>query len=287
LTTSPSAAAGNFTPVTPAQQTVISNAISFYQNTFIDPITVNIEFRTTLSAGGASSAALAYPSYAAYTASLLADGLLYNNTVELTGVANLATGNMAQQIRDTTADCRALLGACAGTLAGVGSVTQNGLDGIITVGAGNYGNAAVTEHEIDEILGIGGWGTILGDPQIVNGKTTIGPLDLYRYSAVGTPSLTTNTMATSYLSVDGGMTSIASFNQSGVGDYGDYTTNPCLVQSFQVCANPAAIGANSPEGLALQAIGYDLPEPSGLALLATGIGAFGLFGCRRLGLTQS
>jgi len=59
------------------------------------------------------------------------------------------------------------------------------------------------------------------------------------------------------------------------------------VQSFQVCANPAAIGANSPEGLALQAIGYDLPEPSGLALLATGIGAFGLFGCRRLGLTQS
>jgi hypothetical protein len=140
------------------------------------------------------------------------------------------------------------------------------------------------------VLGIGGWGTILAsgqtsEPQVVNGRTTIGPLDLFRYGALDTPSLTTSTSAVAYFSLDSGATSIAGFNQSGSGDYGDWNSSACYVQTFQVCSNPIPISLASPEGLALQAIGYDpVPEPFGLALLSTALAGLGLARWKRRSL---
>ena len=140
------------------------------------------------------------------------------------------------------------------------------LDGIVTLGDETYSSVKTAQHEINEVLGVGGWGTILGDDQIVNEKTTIAMLDPYRYSAANTRSLTLDTTATAYLSFDKGLTNIANFNQSGNNsDYGDLTASPCYVQSYQGCAPFAPETLTSPEGLMLQAVGYDpanSPRPS-------------------------
>jgi len=151
-------------------------------------------------------------------------------------------------------------------------VSQTGLDAVVTVGASYYGTLSVIEHEIDEVLGIGGPGTILGGTQSFNGQPLISMLDPYRYTAPGTASLTLSTSATSYLSLNGGATSVASFNQSGTGDYGDFTTSPCYVQSYAVCTTSTPISRTSPEGIALQLIGYNAaPEPVTLSILGMGL----------------
>ena len=82
------------------------------------------------------------------------------------------------------------------------------------------------EHELNEVLGGGGQGSTLNhclnDPFFC-GK--FGPLDLYRYSAPNTPSFTTSSSASSYFSVDGGVTSIVGFNQDSNSDFADFGPN--------------------------------------------------------------
>ena len=98
----------------------------------------------------------------------------------------------------------------------------------------------VSQHEIMEILGGGGAGSTLGSFDGV----AYGATDLYRYSGLS-KSYTTDTTATACLSVDGGQTCIAAFNQTGGGsDYGDFLSPvtdpsaPCLIQSAYICDNP-------------------------------------------------
>ena len=263
--------------VTAAQQVVINQAISFYTSSFADNINVSIEFRTG-GAGGSSSASLYHFTPTQILTALHNDATANPQNTVLAGALNFfSSGNTAQQFQINAPNCRAIaLSSCAGTLTGNGSVNQTALDGIVTVAANAYGNSAVTQHEINEVLGSGGWSTILGDPQTVNGLTTIAMLDPYRYSAAGTPSLTISTSATSYFSLNGGVTSIAGYNQSGNGDYGDLLSNPCYVQSFSTCANPAAQTLSSPEGLSLQTLGYDpvsTPEPTSVVLLGSALAA--------------
>lgn len=64
------------------------------------------------------------------------------------------------------------------------------------------------EHELNEVLGGGGAGSALN-----NFPGEYGPTDLYRYSAPGTPSYSTSSSVSSYLSINGGLTSIVGFNQ--------------------------------------------------------------------------
>jgi hypothetical protein len=268
-------AAGN---VTAAQQAVINQAIAWYEANFIDNIDVRIEFRT-MGSGGSSAASLNYESYADTLALLQADSAANPQNYPIAeGLMNIANGNSAQQFRITSANCRAILGNCEGSLNGTGSVTESELDGIITVSSRDYGNTATVMHEINEVLGIGGWGSILGDPETVGGKTTIGMVDPYRYAEQNVPSLTTDTTAMAYFSLDSGFTNIVNFNQSGNdSDYGDWTTNPCLVQSYADCPNPGAQTLTSPEGIALQVVGYDpaAPEPGTWALMLAGAAATG------------
>ena len=66
-----------------------------------------------------------------------------------------------------------------------------------------YNGTGVIQHEIDEILGGGGAGSMLGT-YLQN--YYVGALDLYRYSSTGAPSYTTSPFATSYFSIDGGKT---------------------------------------------------------------------------------
>ncbi len=268
--------------VTSSEQTIISSAISTYEKMFTNPMSVTIEFVTGSISGGSSMVGDYLSPYASYTNSLAANAVANGNTIEATAYNNLSHGNTAAQVLFTSADGRALgCLSCSGTVAGTGSVSSSTLvDGIVTIGSGYYGNSSqVIYHEIDEVLGIGGQGSVINSsmtssPPLYNGQTTIGALDLYRYSAPGVASLTNSTSATSYFSINGGATNIVGFNQSGVGDYGDWAASSgCYIQTYDTCTNPAPLSTLSPEGVALQAIGYDVavPEPSTVAILAVGL----------------
>ena len=222
--------------VDPQEQSVILSAELFNTSSFTNNITVAIEFVTEKEEGGGSSQASLYYEAPNAVQTLLQNNSTANpnNTVLAGALPNLFSGNTAQQFQINSANCRAIGGDCAGNLSGEGSwTTLTNLDGIVTLGDETYSSVKTAQHEINEVLGVGGWGTILGDDQIVNEKTTIAMLDPYRYSAANTRSLTLDTTATAYLSFDKGLTNIANFNQSGNNsDYGDLTASPCYVQSY-------------------------------------------------------
>lgn len=174
-----------------------------------------------------------------------------------------------------------------------------------TVSSGGvlYDARQTMEHETDEVLGIGGAGSTLnaaiadpnwmtdffGMPSDVN---LIGPLDLYRYAAPGSPSWAPNPNLDfnqfAYFSVDGGNSLIDTFNQSAMafGDAADWGldfSKSCpggfgvggsgSVQDAFSCNNEVHdVALQSPEGKALEAIGYDpLPEPMTLSLFGAGL----------------
>ncbi len=282
-----------------AIEAAINTATAFYAQNFADPINVSIDFQLAPAGSGYLGASLSsfyfapYSGPGSYTAALQADATAYNNSVEQTAVNHLPSGNQAQQILATSADFRAL-GAGA-TAPGTVSAPGGNYDGVIYLnaayltgfgGGGNYTPTSVIQHEVDEVLGIGGSGSVLNtmasggltSAPIYNSQTYIGPLDMYRYVS-GAPSLDTSGTASSYFSIDGGTTKLAPFNQNSGGDFGDWGASGCasLVQQAFTCPNSlASLTIGSPEVTALQAIGYDLsnpiPEPASLALLAAALG---------------
>ena len=233
-----------------------SNAIaSLYSN----PVTVTINFQLTKQGLGGSSQYLYAASYASYTQALRNNSLANPaNTALASAVANLSRGNDAAG-RTPIAMTSALVDTLGlGNISAGGTVYLN--SSLMYFGTGStpsnlYNGTGVIQHEIDEILGGGGAGSMLGT-YLQN--YYVGALDLYRYSSTGAPSYTTSPFATSYFSIDGGKTLLARFNQSGVGDYGDfYGTN--LIQNYaaDLGQNPEPF-AGSLESTMLQALGYDL-----------------------------
>ena len=275
----------------------INSAISFYNQTFTNNINVGIDFgvtSTTSSASylGQSNSTFYTPTYNTYTSDLHGNATTNNNAIELVAYNNLQYGNDSngsESINVTAPDMRALTGSpsyngifdTSGN--NVGS-TRGTIDGVITLnasdlsgfgGTGTFSPGRVIQHEVDEVLGIGGAGSTLSSSTTA---TTFGPLDLFRYSAFHTPSYSNSSTATSYFSIDGGTTNLVNFNQNpGTngqtgGDFGDWssegTTGNYVQLAFTSSSQRAAsVGLTSPEGIALQAIGYDaVPEPSTLAI---------------------
>ena len=134
------------------------------------------------------------------------------------------------------------------------------------VGSGVFFDAETAmEHEIDEVLGIGGAGSQLNNFNFdknyaadffgVQG-TVYGTMDIFRFQSPGTPSfdpLTTSItgctptvnakcsgLSSPYFSVDGGKTSIDAFNQGFPltgGDAGDWGLN-----LFKLCPGNTGFG---------------------------------------------
>jgi len=273
------------------------------------------------------------------------------NLILNSAVANLGSGNGAGDpnafVAVNTTDARVLgLGAGAPTAFGTQnqtpqfSATGNFLggggvaDGVVLlnldqplsftrpippVGSGVLFDAeSAMEHEIDEVLGIGGAGSQLNlfnadktysaDFFGVQG-TVYGPMDIFRYQAPGTPSfdpLTTSItgctpavnpscsgLPSPYFSVDGGKTSIDTFNQAFPligGDAGDWGLN-----LFKLCPGNTGLGGTgdvqdafncnniSPDVkpgtasfAAFEAIGYNaVPEPATWAIMLVGFMGMG------------
>jgi hypothetical protein len=146
------------------------------------------------------------------------------------------------------------------------SVSPGGpYDGIVTLNSaqafqftrppssGFYDALRSTEHEIDEILGLG---------SSVKSFNDLRPQDLFSWSSVDTRNISDKNSR--YFSIDSGNTEIVSFNQSSSGDYGDWLSASCpqanpYVQNAFSCADQFSdVTTTSPEGINLDVIGYDL-----------------------------
>lgn len=287
-----------------AQIEAAVNQVAGFYSAFSNNANVQIYYQLGAlgGPGGQSLTSLYGTSYAGYTGTLAAEAAAHpENAVLNTAVANFGYGNKLPNIIFTSANAQALY------TPGVdqGGITINGknYDGVITLdtGVGAYdfdtgvvpgtqvSGLNVLYHETDEVLGVGGPGTWVG--QTFGGGAYMGAEDLYRYDGVHSPSFTTSTLAHAYFSYDGGVTDVRDFNQNGLGDYADWARTSCAslysAQSWADCYGDQTkpLTRTSDEVLALQAIGYNLaavPEPGTWALLILGTAMIG-FATRRRG----
>jgi hypothetical protein len=194
-------------------------------------------------------------------------------------------------------------------------------NGVITIGgqlyfrsgidsSSQYDFFSIAQHETDEVLGTASCLTfsVSGSPPAASAPTKDGctdtngsglaPTDLYRYSSTGTHAWinasSDHANLGAYFSVNGGATSIATYNNGpNGGDYGDFTfQSSCasdLVQDYAAlsdCSPDITTDAGTPEIQLLNAVGFNLgsgalPEPASIGLMAAGLAALGVAGYRR------
>jgi len=290
-------------PNATAIEGAINAAITAVEANISSPhnITVSLDFQETSSGLGGSSNALYGVYYYDYYNLLKA---VATSPAQLAAIASLGTAPTSTSSGNPVNGNNELyITAAEGRNLGFNTpaATQNGgtgpkYDTVIslntlitsppgTLNGSTYSLQAVAAHEIDEALGIGGTGSTLTANGSISGAGVltgpIGDLDLFRYSAAGVRSYTNSTSATSYLSSDGGTTSIAGFNQTGTGDYADWNSASLRVQN--AFGTPGAtVSLGTAELTALNIIGYDMtgaPEPEALTMMgsiALGLSAYAL-----------
>jgi hypothetical protein len=281
-------------PNAAAIEGTINTAINTYESDFTDPINVTIDFKEMATGLGQSNTTLYKINYSAFYNALVADAKSANDATALAhlpngsapGSTNPVTGSTTINVK--TADLKALgfngasfppIGGFDGVIGLNTSITTPGSTGSSLT----YSLLPTTEHEIDEVLGLGsdlsGTG-FFSDPAAE---------DLFRYASTGARSYTTNPSAQAFFSIDG-TTDLAQFdNQNDGGDWGDWQSNPLppgvLPKVQDAFATPGANPALGVELVALDAIGYDpatqvaVPEPGTMALLGTSL--LGLVALRR------
>jgi hypothetical protein len=213
----------------------INTAISTIEGLYSNTVTIPVTFTYKPGAAGNLESTFQFyydVTYSNYVSLLKADSTANpSNTVLATALADLSKGNDSSGSKDL-----AVAGSQLTMLSGT-STPANAVININSnqsfafshpVSSSQFDAIGGIEHELDEVLGGGGAGSTLNSVAGCSATPTgffcnkVGPTDLYRYSAASTPSFTTSGGATSYLSVDGGVTQIVQFNQNSNGDYGDF-----------------------------------------------------------------
>ena len=270
-----------------AIEAMINRAISIYELLFTNPITIQILFRyaptapdgTPLPPGvAAQSGAVIYPvPWNDYISALRAHARSAN---DILANASLPGAALSSNIITKSANGRAVGLNTPPAMFANGTVGAGGpYDGIVTLqslfpygftrppGSGNFDAQRATEHEIDEVIGLG---SRLGHP--VNDLL---PQDLFSWSSHGVRNISTS--GTRYFSINGGVTNIVNFNQNPSGDLGDWASTSCpqarpYVQNAFFCPEQASdIAAGSPEGINLDVIGYNLATATVTTDLPTNI----------------
>lgn len=259
-------------------QTSITQTIALYQSLFRDPITVSIRFRftNTLPDGTpfptgdvARSNFVVYSiPWSSYLSSLRSDATTAHDA---SANSSLPPASLSSNIVPSSAGGRAIGLSTPQAMFANGTVAVGGpYDGIVSLNssqplrfsrppsATEYDARRFTEHEIDEILGLGSH---------LNATPPTGdlrPQDLFSWA--GSDNRNTTAIGPRYLSVDSGKSNIVSFNQ-GPGDFGDWLsglcpqTNPHVQNAFGCKGQVSDVGDSSPEGINLDVIGYDLAPP--------------------------
>ena len=274
-------------PNAAAIEAMINRAISFHESLFSDPITIQIRFRysttgpdgTPLPASAiAQSAFVIYQvPWSTYIGALRTDARTSNDNL---ANASLPGTALSPNIKPRSAGGRAVGLDTPPAMFANGTVGQGGpYDGIVTLNssvpyqfnrptsAGHLDAQRSTEHEVDEVIGLG---SRLGD----NGNN-LHPQDLFSWSSPGVRNLASS--GTRYFSINRGSTNIVNFNQNPNGDFGDWLSTACpqahpYVQNAFACTGQSSdIAATSPEGINLDVVGYDLvnrPQAPGAARAA-------------------
>jgi hypothetical protein len=266
-------------PRSTAIQGMIISAIEKYQTLFSDPITVSIRFRYSgvhLEGDpmgylvGSSNSGIHQIDWSDYIAALTADSKTANDT---NANATLPTTPLATRILTNSALGRAVGLNTPPVMFADGSLGLGGpYDGIITINSlkpvqftrpvspGNFDGAMFTEHEINEVLGLG---SHLGGPA----PQHLAPMDLFSWASLNARN--TSETGQRFFSIDRGLHLLAQFNQDPAGDFGDYDSdtfcpaNRLYVQNaFNCDGRSTDISATSPEGISLDVIGYDLTPAS-------------------------
>ena len=224
---------GNAAAIEGAINTAMSTIEGLYGNSVTIPVTFTYN---SAGSGNLLSTNQYYydESYSSYKSLLQADSTAHPGNVVLSAaLANLASGNDANGSQDlaVAGGLMAMLGVSGdpgNAVININSTQPFAFSG--SVSSSQYDAVGGLEHELDEVLGGGGAGSTLNSIAGVCVGTPsnffcnkVGPTDLYRYSASGTPSFTTSGSAIAYLSINGGATSIVGLNQNSSGDYGDFS----------------------------------------------------------------
>jgi hypothetical protein len=312
LTIDPTYGAGTNATVDGAINTAISTLDGLYSNAVTIPVTFTYTPATTTSGCKTciledTNQTVVKEAYATYVSQLTADSAANpQNTVLPIALAHLGSGNNASGSAPMVITGNQLY-MLSGNNADIGATIN--INANITnfafsrpVASTQFDAIGGLEHELDEVLGGGGGGSTLNgiEQGIAFFEGAFGATDLYRYSAPGTPSHTTSAGASSYYSIDGGVTQLVGFNQDFHGDYGDYAPN-CGNGAGQNGSNPAgnqyiqnafnctgsdeAYTTLSPEYIMEESIGWNptaggaVPEPASLALFGSAVA--GLAAIRR------
>ena len=263
-------------PNAAAIEAMINRAITFYETLFSDPIRVQIRFRyastgpdgTPLPQGTVSQSdfALYTMSWSSFINALRADASTGNDDL---ANASLPGTALAANMGPSSANGRGIGLNTPPTMFANGTVGNGGpYDGIVTLNsslpfqftrptsAGSFDAQRSTEHEMDELLGLG---SKLGS----NGNA-FRPQDLFSWSSAGHRNVTSS--GTRYFSINGGVTNIVNFNQDSHADFGDWLSQDCpqahpyVQNAFGCMGQYSDIAATSPEGINLDVIGYDLVQ---------------------------
>lgn len=275
-------------------QAIIQQALNFYNTTFNgSSLTGTITFGIDPNAvGGASATTSNYTMNYATVRQAIVNSQSASAT-DTSAIANLPATTATGRVRITQ--------ALAGNLGLQTDITSNfsttaGCSSTLVLGCVRFGSGflngggtntpaaallAVTEHEINEVLGTA------SSLATTNSNANPSVADLFRYTALNTPTFTTNpgptsgqacpaTTPTAYFSVTAGGSPIAYYNNcSNNGDYGDFiVNNPKLPQDFAGSATDPIAGqtATSPETQLLDAIGYNLTPARSTQTATTGTG---------------
>jgi hypothetical protein len=275
-------------PRSNAIQTMIISAIQRYQALFADPITVSIRFRyssdrpdgTPLETGlvSASNSGIYQLDWDAYVSALKADGTTLN---DMSANATLPNSALSPIMLTNSALGRAVGLNTPPVMFADSSLGAGGpYDGIVTintaypvqftrpVSAGNFDGEMFTEHEIDEVLGTG---SHIDTPA----PQFLCPIDLFSWASLNARN--TSSSGQRFFSIDQGFHLLVQFNQTRGGDFGDYDSdgfcpaNRLFVQNAFNCPGQSTdVTASSPEGISLDAIGYDLiPDNSVVGNIST------------------
>jgi hypothetical protein len=254
------------TTLTSDETAAFQTAANAWASVFTDKVTVNVQIGfTALGTNilGGTAATFVTASGTAVKSLLTADR---KDGTDIAAVSSLTGQPLPSTVAMTSAEARALGFTTAGVTSD-GSIEfstaytySTSRDANGNVAAGTYDLVGIAEHEIGHLLGF--------DSSIDGGTSGISTLlDAFRFSSPGTRSITTGA---AYFSLTDGATSIASFS-----DGTTYQASHWLQGTGGLMDPALALGSTENiTGLditALDAIGWDVPEPASITVFALGL----------------